>query len=425
MKASLAPLRERDFRYLFAGRVTSLLGSAIAPVALAFAVLDLTGSPTSLGIVLAARLIPQIIFLLVGGVIADRLPRQLVMVSANVVSGAAQGVVALLLLVGVAEIWHLIALQIVAGATSAFFFPASSGIVPQTVRPAVLQEANALLRLSLNGTSIAGAAAGGVLVAAAGSGWALAFDAVTYFAAALLLGRIRLSRTARIAGSNALAELREGWREFTARTWLWTIVVAFGFMNAAHSGASNVLGPTIARDELGGAAAWGLILSAEAAGLVLGGLLMLWLRPQRILLVGCAAMILLLPGLLLLSVAAPVAVIAAAYLLAGIGLEIFGVFWDLSLQQNIPQEKLSRVYAYDAVGSFVLIPLGLVVAGPVAEAIGPDETLWLAAGVIGAGVVGMLLVRDVRTLERKPAEPELRPAGDEPASTREPVPHEG
>ncbi|HWN21761.1 MAG TPA: MFS transporter, partial [Gaiellaceae bacterium] len=213
MKASLAPLRERDFRYLFAGRVTSLLGSAIAPVALAFAVLDLTGSPTSLGIVLAARLIPQIIFLLVGGVIADRLPRQLVMVSANVVSGTAQGVVALLLLLGVAEVWHLIALQLVAGASSAFFFPASSGIVPQTVRPAVLQEANALLRLSLNGTSITGAAAGGVLVAAAGSGWALAFDAVTYFAAALLLGRIRLSRTARVAGSNALAELREGWRE--------------------------------------------------------------------------------------------------------------------------------------------------------------------------------------------------------------------
>ncbi len=169
-------------------------------------------------------------------------------------------------------------------------------------------------------------------------------------------------------------------------------MVAFGFMNAAHAGSSNVLGPTIAREELGGAAAWGLILSAEAAGLVLGGLLMLWLRPRRILLVGCAAMGLLLPGLILLSVAAPVAVIAAAYMLAGVGLEIFGVFWDMSLQQNIPQEALSRVYSYDALGSFVLIPLGLIVAGPIAEVIGADETLWLAAGVIAAGTVGMLLV---------------------------------
>jgi hypothetical protein len=286
--------------------------------------------------------------------------------------------------------------------------------VPQTVPSPILQEANALLRLSLNGTSIAGAAVGGVLVAGVGSGWALAFDAATYFVAALLLSRIRLSRTARIVGSNALAELREGWREFSSRTWLWTIVLAFGFMNAAHSGASGVLGPTIAREELGGAAAWGFILSAEAAGLVLGGLLMLWLRPQRILLVGCAAMILLLPGLLLLSVAAPTPAIAAAYLLAGIGLEIFGVFWDLSLQQNIPQEKLSRVYAYDAVGSFVLIPLGLVAAGPLAETIGADETLWLAAGVIGAGVLGMLLVRDVRVLRRRPVEPSALAATSSP-----------
>ena len=405
MKASLAPLGQSDFRYLFFGRLTSLLGSAIAPIALAFAVLELTDSPTALGLVLAARFIPQIIFLLIGGVIADRWPRQLVMVGANALSGAAQGTVALLLLLGVAEVWHLVALELVAGASSAFFFPASAGIVPQTVQPRMLQEANALLRLSMSSTMIFGAAAGGVLVAAIGSGWALAFDALTYFAAAFLLGRIAIPRSARIAGSNMLAELRDGWREFSSRTWLWTIVVAFGFMNAAHSGASNVLGPTIAREELGGAAAWGFILAAQAAGLVAGGLLMLWLRPQRILLVGCAAMILLLPGLLLLSVAAPVAVIAAAYLLAGMGIEIFSVFWDMSLQQNISQERLSRVYSYDALGSLVLIPLGLVIAGPIAAAIGAHATLRAAAVVIAAGVVGMLLVRDVRTLERKPVTP--------------------
>lgn len=405
MRRSLAPLRERDFRFLFLGRITSLLGSAMATVALAFAVLDLTGSATSLGVVLAARMIPQVIFLLVGGIVADRLPRQLVMVGANVVSGVAQLSVAALLLIGVAELWHLVGLQLVAGASSAFFFPASSGIVPQTVPAAVLQEANALLRLSMSSTQILGAAAGGVLVAAVGSGWALAFDGATYLVAALFLGAIRLPATARIEASNMLAELHEGWREFSSRTWLWTIVVAFGFMNAAHSGASSVLGPTIAREELGGAAAWGFILSAQAAGLVLGGLLMLWLRPRRILLVGCAAMLLTLPGLLLLSVAAPTVVIAAAYLLAGVGIEIFGVFWDTSLQQNIPQEKLSRVYSYDALGSFILIPLGLIVAGPLAEAVGTDEALGLAAATIGFGVLAMLSVRDVRTLERATPSP--------------------
>ena len=329
-------------------------------------------------------MIPQVIFLLVGGIVADRLPRQLVMVGANVVSGLAQLAVATLLLTDAAELWHLVVLQLVAGASSAFFFPASAGIVPQTVPATVLQEANALLRLSMSSTQIVGAAAGGVLVAAVGSGWALAFDGATYLVAALFLGAIRLPAAARIEGSNMLAELRDGWREFSSRTWLWTIVVAFGFINAAHGGASNVLGPTIAREELGGAAAWGFILSAEAAGLVLGGLLMLWLKPRRILLVGCAAMLLTVPGLVLLSFAAPTVVIAAAYLLAGIGIEIFGVFWDLSLQQNIPQEKLSRVYSYDALGSFVLIPLGLIVAGPLAEAVGADETLWLAAATIAS-----------------------------------------
>jgi len=402
VKATLAPLGQRDFRYLFSGRLTSLLGSAIAPIALAFAVLDLTGSPTSLGLVLAARAIPQVLFMLVGGVIADRWPRQLVMVGANLVSGAAQGAVALLLLLDVAEVWHLVALEVVAGGSSAFFFPASSGIVPQTVPPRMLQEANALLRLSMSSTTIFGAALGGILVAAIGSGWALAFDALTYVAAAFLLGRIAIPRSARIAGSNMLAELRDGWHEFASRRWLWTIVVAFGFMNAAHSGASGVLGPTIARAELGGAAAWGVILAAQAAGFVLGGLLMLKLRPRRILLVACSAMLLLLPGMVLLAVGAPVVVIAAGYLLAGVGIEIFGVFWDMSLQQNIPQEKLSRVYSYDALGSFVLIPIGLVVVGPVAAAIGPHETLWAAAAVIGLGTLSMLAVRDVRTLERKP-----------------------
>jgi MFS family permease len=398
---SRGPLREREFRLLFLGRVTSLAGSALAPIALAFAVLELTDSTTALGAVLAARMIPQIVFLLAGGVWADRLPRNLVMVGSNLTSGAAQGAVALLLLLGVAELWHVIALEVVAGASSAFFFPASTGIVPQTVPPALLQQANALLRLSMSSTQIVGAAAGGLLVAAVGSGWALAFDAATYVLAALFLAAMRLPASVRLEATNFVADLREGWREFSSRTWLWAIVVAFGLLNAAQSGATGVLGPTIAREELGGAAAWGLILGAESVGLVVGGLLMLRLRVRRILYVACAVMAFEIPGLLLLAAGAPLLAIAAGYLAMGIGIEIFGVYWDTALQQNIPQEKLSRVYSYDALGSFVLIPLGLIAVGPVAQRIGTDTTLYGCCALILVCVAGMLLVRDVRTLERK------------------------
>jgi MFS family permease len=172
--SSTAPLREREFRLLFAGRTVSLVGTAIAPVALAFAVLDLTGSKTDLGLILAAREVPLIVFLLVGGIWADRLPRNRVMVGANVVSGLTQATAAALLITGNAEIWHLAALAALNGSASAFFFPASAGVVPQTVPAPLLQQANAFLALAVNGAMIGGAAAAGFLVAAFGAGWAIA-----------------------------------------------------------------------------------------------------------------------------------------------------------------------------------------------------------------------------------------------------------
>jgi MFS family permease len=398
--ASAAPLREREFRLLFLGRTVSVAGSAIAPIALAFAVLELTDSLSALGLVLAARTVPQIVFLLLGGVWADRLPRHLVMVGSNVVSAASQGAVAILLLTDVAELWHLIALQLVAGASSAFFFPASAGIVPQVVPRALLQPANALLRLSLNSTQIAGAAAGGVLVATAGSGWAMAFDAVTYLVAAAVLGLMRLPRAVRIETRDVLGDLLAGWREFSTRTWLWGVVIGFGFLNATHEGATNVLGPAVARDDLGGADSWGLILGAKAAGLVVGGLLLLRFRPRRPLLVGCAAAAFTAPGMLLLALEAPVPLIALAYLATGIGIEFLAVLWDVALQENVPQEALSRVYSYDALGSFVLVPIGFMAAGPIADAIGRDATFFGSVALVLVVVAGMLSIRDVRQLER-------------------------
>jgi predicted MFS family arabinose efflux permease len=401
LRSRLGPLEERDFRLLFLGRTTSMLGSAFAPVALAFAVIDdLNGSASQLGLVLSAIWVPQIAFILVGGIWADRLPRQRVLVGTDLVMAATQGTVAALLLAGTAEIWHLVALQVVRGVATAFFFPASTGLVPQVISEPRLLQANALLRLSHSAVAIVGAAAGGLAVAAVGSGWALAFDAATFLGSAAFLVRIRVPARARVAGSTMLRELREGWDEFRSHTWLWTIVVQAMFINGFAHGTFFVLGPIVAEESLGGASAWGLILAGESAGLVVGGLIVLRARPSRLLLVASLAMFLTAPVYLLLAEIAPVAVIAAGALLTGIGLEVFGVLWDTSLQQQIPRDRLSRVSSYDALGSFVCIPIGFSIAGPIADAIGVEATLYLAAGVIVVATALVLLVGEVRTLRR-------------------------
>jgi MFS family permease len=401
-------LVERDFRLLFLGRTVSLFGSALAPVALAFAVIDLTDSASDLGLVLAASSVPQVVFMLIGGIWSDRLPRHLVMVVSDVIAGGAQLVVAILLLTDTAQIWHLVVLQAIRGTASAFFFPASMGVVPETVSAGRLQQANALLGISRNSTQIAGAATGGILVAAVGSGYALAFDALTYFAGALFLMLIRISREARLPERNFIRELAEGWHEFRSRTWVWAIVVQFGFLNAAWVGGLFVLGPIVADDYLGGPAAWGVVLAAQAAGLVLGGVLMLRWRPERPMLVASLAMFLTALPLLALAAPAPLLVVAAASVVSGIGMDIFGVLWTTALHEHIPMDKLSRVSSYDALGSFVLGPAGLTVVGPVASTIGMGETLVGCAAVIVLSTLLVLLVGDVRALRRR--EPVPTPA---------------
>jgi len=398
----LAPLRQRNFRLLFFGRVVSFAGSAMAPVALAFAVLELGGSATDLGLVLAVAILPQIFFLLVGGVIADRIPRNLVMVGSNLVAGVAQAVAAYLLLTGRAEIWQLAVVAVVRAVASSFFFPAQQGIVPQTVPAEQLQPANALLRLALNATNIGGAALGGLLVAAAGPGWAIGFDALTYVAAAAILLPMRVRAPERDAATSFIRELGDGWREFRSRTWIWVVVVGFAFANGAEAAGLNILGPVIARESLGGASVWGLVLAATGVGLVLGGLLALRIRPERPLLVGVVSITLLVPPLVLLAIGAPWPAIAAATLLMGIGIELFSVFWDTSLQTHVPNEVLSRVSAWDAIGSLVLIPAAYAVVGPLADAIGVEQTLWLCAGIVFVAITAQLLSREVRELPRLP-----------------------
>jgi MFS family permease len=401
VRASAAPLREREFRLLFAGRTIALVGGAIAPVALAFAVLDLTGSKTDLGLILAAREIPLVVFLLVGGIWADRLPRNYVMVGANVVSGLAQAATAVLLIADRAEVWHLAALAAVNGASTAFYFPASAGVVPQTVPVSLLQQANALLQLAMNTAMIGGAAIAGFLVAGVGPGGAIAVDAFTFFLAALLLGSMRLPAVVREEATSFLHELGVGWREFRSRTWLWAIVTQFSFMLMVVMGAFLVLGPVVADEELGGPTAWGLILTGWSAGLVVGGLIGLRYRPRRMLLAATLAILALPLPLVALGFPLSVPAIAAVAFVSGIGNEMFGLLWHTTMQQEIPPDKLSRVYSYDALGSIGLVPLGYALAGPAAEAFGVQATLWGAAAISVGVTLAVLLVRDVRTLERR------------------------
>lgn len=404
-RQALEPLSFRAFRLLLLGRLADNVAHAIAPIALAFAVLDLGGSASQLGIVLACRAVPLIVLVLFGGVIADRLPRHLVLVAANGVGAVTQAAVAVLLLTGSADITTIAALEVVNGAASAFLFPAASGLTQQTVPASHLQPASALIRLGHNMAFITGAAGGGLLVAAVGSGWAFAVDAGLYVAGAVLLARLPVPRTDRVASRNVLHELREGWTEFTSRTWVWVIVAAFSFVNAAAAAAFGTLGPLVA-DETIGRAAWGLVLAAQAAGMIAGGLIALRSRWERPLAVGAVASLLMTPPILVLGWEPQVWPLIVFSFLAGVGIETFVVAWDVAMQTHVPEDRLSRVYAYDWFGSLVFIPLGQLLAGPVSAAVGVRDTIVGAGAVVLLATVAVLCAPSVWRLRRAEASTE-------------------
>ncbi|MEY9967073.1 MFS family permease [Streptacidiphilus sp. MAP12-16] len=406
-RSALAPLRHPAFRFLAAGRGVNLLGNGVAPIALSFAVLDLTGSVNDLGLVVGARSLFNVIFLLFGGVLADRLPRHLVLVGSGVLSACSQAAVATLVLTHSATIPLLIVLSAANGVFAAFALPASSALVPQTVPAELRRSANALNRMLANTAMIVGASLGGLLVATVGPGWGLAVDAASFGLAAVIFAQVRIAPDKSAAEPDAgpdagpraglVAELREGWSEFASRTWVWVIVVAFGFLNAALSMSVQVLGPVVA-DHSFGRSGWGVVLASQTAGMVVGGLIALRLRPRRLLLMGvaCVGAEVLMP--LGLALQEQVYALALTGFVVGMCIEQFGIAWETSLQQEIPVDKLARVYSYDMIGSFVAIPVAQVAAGPLAHAFGTRAALFGAAGTIAVSTITMLAVRDVRTL---------------------------
>ena len=396
-----AALANPQFRLLFLARTTSLFGDAFAPIALAFAVLEIGGSASDLGLVLAATTLPRAAFMLFGGVLGDRLRRDRLLVATDAVQALAQAVVGVLLVTGHASVWEIAAIQAVRGTASAFFYPAATGLLPQLVPRAMLQQANALLGMSRSTTAILGAAAGGAIVALVGPGTALLVDAATFAASGLLVLGLRLPSAARTVVPPGLwHDLVEGWREFTRRAWLWKTVVYFAVFNAAVLAPYLVLGPLVAETSLGGAAAWAAIVTAAAAGGLLGTWVALRVRPQRPLRAGFVAVLGMAPVFALLAVAAPTVAITAAAAFWGFGLQFFSVLWETVLQEQVPGEALSRVASYDWLVTLTCAPLGLVLVGPIAALFSVSATLWGSATVLIVATLAMLAMPDVRGLER-------------------------
>ncbi len=399
--AGLDVLRIREFRLLFSGQAVSVLGDHIVIVALAFAVLETGGSTSDVGLVLAAGTLPLVATVLVGGVVADRISRRAVMVAADLVRVASQGAMAALLLTGAAEVWMLALLAGVTGAATGFFSPASTGLLPEVVLAEQLQPANALRSSAAATGEILGPAVGGVLVAAAGAGWAMGVDAATFAASAVCLAMLRFPARVAAPRGRFVDDLRQGWAVFRSRRWVWTFVVYFAIGNLLW-GAWAALGPVVADRDLGGAAAWGAVLAAMGVGALAGSLVAVRARPRRPLLFAALADGLFALPLACLAAAPPVVPIVCGALLAGAGTALAISVWESTLQRHIPGESLSRVSSYDWFGSLAFAPLGLAVWGPAAAAIGISLSLWLAFGLVVATTLALLSVPEIRRLPASP-----------------------
>jgi MFS family permease len=434
---SLSVLRETEYRKLFFGQASSVIGVMFTVVALPFAVLEIGGTATDIGIVEAANLVPLAVFVLVGGVWADRLQRQRVMLAADFLRFVLQLLTAALLIAGVAEVWQLAVIQVAMGVCEAFFRPAAMGLMPEVVSPPRLQQANALSSLVMSGSITLGAVLAGVVVAAVGPGWGIGIDGLTYLVSAWFLLRLRptaflglrrepgaASPGRALAGEEAAAgaetgsgagfaaDLAAGWREFTSHTWLWVMVAGVAVFLFAIDGPIQVLGPIVARDAYDGARTWGFTSAAMGVGQICGGLLSLRWRPRRPMLVIAAGMSLAAVPVALLAVEAPVWTLYISLAVMGVEWGLYDPFWMTCMQRAVAPEMISRVSSYDYLGSLAFYPAGLALAGPLADAVGVTTVLWGSAVVAVLVSVFQLSWRDVRSPKQMGQTP--APAADVP-----------
>lgn len=412
----------RNYLLLTGATVITSLGSSGALIAAAFAVLAAGGTATEVGLVAAARTVPLLLFLLIGGAIADRLPRHRVMVAANALNCVSQGLFALLVLTGEPQLWQMALLAALGGTGQAFFAPASEGMVLAGVSGEHAGRAFAVYRMGMNGANIGGAALGGALVAAVGPGWVLAVDSAAFALAAALRAFLDVSGVPlRAAGGGMLHELREGWREVVSRSWLWAVVLQFSLVNAMVAAAEAVYGPLVAARYLGGPGPWGLALAAFGAGTAVGALLMTRLRPRRLLLTGALCVFPLALPSAALAVPLPTAGLAVIMFGTGVAIEVFAVTWMMALHQEIPEDKFSRVSSYDWLGSLAMVPAATALAGPVQDLIGTTAALWGCSALIVLLTAAVLCVPGVRQLTRRTdPEPAAGRADSHAAGAQEP-----
>ena len=413
-----APMRDRRFRWYFLSRAVDLFGDMMGHIALAFAVLAVSDSPSALGIVLAAHSIPMVAFLLIGGVLADRFGRTLIIQLSNVTGGLTHLAMAALVITDTAEIWQLVVLTAINGVAAAANQPALAGLMPQLAPAGSLQQANVLNGLLRNIMLVFAPALGGALVVGIGAGWAIAVNGVTYLVAAALLLPIKLPAPQQAAGTGILQDLRTGWTFFRTTTWLWVIVLAFGALNALHSGGFGTLGPALAKESGLGAQGWALIISAQAVGLIATSVVLLRVNLRRPLLLGMIGCAFYSGQMIALGTTTELWVVMTAALVAGAGIEIFGVGWETSMQEHVPRDMLSRVYSYDMLGSFIAIPAGQLAFGPLGAAFGLQQMILFTGVAYLAISLLTLLSRSVRTLDRVATEPD--PEGASPSAAPPP-----
>jgi len=411
LAARFPVLANRNFRLLLADRLMAPLAATFSLVGVSFAVLAATGSTADLSYVIAAQAAPALVFLLVGGVIADRIAPQLVIVAANVMVAVGEGLFGILVLTSHPAIWVMIVLELVTGTGIALFYPASMALLPRLVPAGQMQEASAISRLTMNAAMMMGAALAGECVALFGAGWALAVCGVGMLTTVPLLLAIRVAPLERpdvVAEADRapsmIRELREGWSEFRSHTWLWATVLQFTVVLTAWAGGFQVLGPAVANAHLGGAAAWGLISAAEATGLIVGGLISLRWTPSRpilyVVLIGAAIAV----SPLSLAMLLPLWMICVTSFVLGVAIETMSVVWTVTMAAKIPAEKLARVSGYDGLGSMMGMPVGALVAGPLAAGIGVSATQYGAAAITLVASALALIPRDVRTMRSGPVE---------------------
>ncbi len=399
MSSYLGVLRHPSFRYLFLGQAASAVGDRVVVVALALFITQRTGSPTDLGLVLGAQTLPLVTLLLIGGVWADRLPRHRIMVATDLTRAALHTLVAALIFAGTIQIWQLIVIEALFGAAQAFFQPAYSGLLPQTVPEELIQDARALTESMSNLAFLIGPVLATVLVLGIGAGEAFAFDAATFVLSAGLLARVRPRPRGEAADPESVVdELRAGWQEVRSRTWVWVTITVFTGAVLCVYAQWYALAPVIARDVYGGTGVFGLLEAVAGVGAVCGGLLGISWRPARPLFAG---MLLVLAWPVqdgVFALGAPLALVVVCAFATGFGFSLLMIWWETALARHIPAAALSRVSAWDWMGSLALLPLGFLLAGPLAAAFGARTVLGVGSAIGFLLLLVGLLPRETREL---------------------------